>query len=162
MKEIRMQISMTTRMVIATIAITLLTLITIPTAYAQAHDGTTDPCSFTRKSSTPFFLNSGDFHTVIAGVPNRRIFVCGVVFSGSATEGFNINFAGISSGGTGFTALGSLFATNNVVVSAGGGSSTQFTVPLNEDFAIELGGNSPLQASGWVSYVRVADYHDRR
>lgn len=157
-----MQILTTTRMVIVTIAIILLTVITTPKTYAQTHDRTTDPCSSTRKNSTPFFLSSGDFHKIIAGVPNRRIFICNVVFSGSASEGFNINFAGISSSGTGFTVLGSLFAANNVVVAAGGGNSTQFTVPLNEDFSIELGGNTPLQASGWVSYVRVADSYDRR
>jgi hypothetical protein len=78
-----------------------------------------------------------------------------VVFSGSASSGFNINFAGSSAGcNSGFTFLGSLFANNDTVVSTGGGTSTQFTVPASGSFCIELGGATPVQSSGWVVYVQ--------
>jgi hypothetical protein len=114
-----------------------------------------DPCSVAQKSSTTFFIQTGNFQEVIAGVPGKQIFICSLVFSGSATSGFNIGFAGSSSScNSGFTILGTLRAQNDAVVSAGGGSSTQFTAPVSNSFCIELGGVTPLESSGWVTYVQ--------
>jgi hypothetical protein len=128
-------------------------------ALPSAVYGVQDPCALAVKSSTPFSINTGGFQQVIAGVTAKRIFVCNVVFSGSSgntTAKFNISFAGGSSGcSSGFTQLGGLFTNNNAVVSAGGGSSTQFTVPVNDNFCIELGGATPgLRSSGWVVFVQ--------
>jgi len=115
-----------------------------------------DPCALTVKRSTMFGLNGGGLQQVIAGVTSKRIFVCNVVFSGHATSGgFNINFAESPSGcSSDFTFLGSLNPNNNAVVSAGGGSSTQFTVPANHSFCIGLAGSGTLFSSGWVVYVQ--------
>lgn len=130
---------------------TLLLGLALPTAVY----GVQDPCNLAVKSSTQFFINTGNFQQVIAGVPNKQIFVCSMVFSGSASQGFNISFAGsASSCSSGFTVLGVLRMNNDTVVSAGGGSSTQFTVPANNSFCIELGGVTPLEAEGWVTYVQ--------
>jgi hypothetical protein len=133
----------------------LFLLLCFGNASAQVATNTSDPCLLTGKSSTPFFINSAGFVQVITGVPNKRIFVCSMVFSGSASSGFNINFAGFASACTsGFTLLGSLRPGNDVVVAAGDGSGTQFTVPANSNFCIELGGATPLESSGWVTYVQ--------
>ncbi len=153
-----MQVSKIIRAITVTVAISFLTLAALPAAYAQAAEARieakTDPCSSSPKSSVPFFIDNGNFHQVIAGAPGKRIFVCNVVFSGSASQGFNITFAGSNSAcNAGFTFLGSLFTTNDAVIAAGGGSSTQFTAPMDNAFCIELGGVTPLRASGWVSYV---------
>jgi hypothetical protein len=113
-----------------------------------------DPCYIGQKSSAEFFINTGNFQKVIAGVQKKQIFVCNIVFYGSASAGFNISFAGSSSNcQSGFTILGVLRVLNDTVVSAGGGSSTQFTVPSNNSFCIELGGSTPLESGGWVTYV---------
>jgi hypothetical protein len=130
---------------------TLFVALALPSAVYAAQD----PCALAVKRSTPFSITTGGFQQVIAGVTGQRIFVCNLVFTGSASSGFNISFAGYSSGcSSGFTFLGGFFTNNNAVVSAGGGSSTQFTVPANDNFCIELGGATPLRSSGWVVYVR--------
>jgi hypothetical protein len=130
----------------------LLVVLALPSAVY----GVQDPCALTVKSSTMFGLNAGGLQQVIPGVTSKHIYVCNVVFSGSATAGgFNINFAGSSSGcSSDFTFLGSLNPNNNVVVSAGGGSSTQFNVPANDSFCIGLAGSGTLYSSGWVVYVQ--------
>jgi hypothetical protein len=124
-------------------------------AAPRAMYGVVDPCT-TAKSSTPFSINTGGGQQVIAGVSAKQIYVCNIVFSGSAAQGFNITFAGNSAScSSGFTSLfGSFYANNNAVVSTGGGGSTQFTVPFSDNFCIELGGTSPLQSSGWIVYVQ--------
>jgi hypothetical protein len=125
-------------------------------AMPSAVYGVQDPCALASKSSTPFSLNAGGLRQVIAGITSKQIFVCSMVFSGSATSGgFNINFAGSSSGcSSDFTFLGTLYPNSKAVVSAGGGSSTQFTVPASDSFCIGLAGSGTLQSSGWVVYVQ--------
>ena len=130
----------------------LLVALALPSELRAAQD----PCASAVKRSTMFGLNVAGSQQVIAGVTSKRIFVCNVVFSGYATSGgFSIDFAGSPSGcSSDFTFLGSLNPNNNAVVSAGGGSSTQFTVPANHSFCIGLGGSGTLYSSGWVVYVQ--------
>jgi hypothetical protein len=132
-----------------------ISLIFLAVVFPQAMYGAADPCS-TTKSSAPFSIDAGGGQQVIAGVSAKQIYICNIVFSGSAASGFNITFAGnTASCSSGFTSsFGSFYANNNVVISAGGGGSTQFTVPASANFCIELGGTSPLQASGWIVYVQ--------
>ena len=139
---------------VITISLLILTLATMaPQAYAQAIAG--DPCFLTAKSSTPITIDTGNFQQVIAGVTNKQIYICNLVFTGSAASGFNISFAGISSGcSSGLTLLGILWPANNLPVTAGGGNSTLFSLPPGNNFCVELGGVSPLQARGWVTYVQ--------
>jgi hypothetical protein len=128
-----------------------------PVVYGQSTDSPverTDPCATLQKSNMIFGISTGGYSTVIHGVPSKRIFVCNVVFFGEAGLQFTINFAGSSSNCTSnFTSLGGLRSNNDVVVSAGGGSSTQFPVPINDSFCIGVGGSGSLFAGGWVTYV---------
>lgn len=101
---------------VASLALLFL-LLCVGSASAQTASSASDPCLVTAKSSTPFFLQGGGFQQVIQGVPNKRILVCSVVFYGHATSGFNISFAGSNSSCTsGFTFFGSLFTSNDVVL----------------------------------------------
>jgi hypothetical protein len=131
--------------------LTLALSLAAPNAQAQ----TTDPCAQGLKSSAAININAGNPQLVIAGKASKRIYVCGVVVTASAANAINISFAAGSSGcSTDLTFFGSVFPTNNVVISAGGGTSTQFTAPTGQDFCIELGGTLPVQANGWVTYVQ--------
>jgi len=130
----------------------LLVVLALPSAVY----GEQDPCALAVKSSAMFGINTGGWQQVIPGVTGKHIYVCNVVFSGYATSGgFTMTFAGSSSGcSSNFTFLGNLSPNNNVVVNAGGGSSTQFTVPANDSFCISSTGSGTVYSSGWVAYVQ--------
>jgi hypothetical protein len=147
---------MSTKRFVLTVVITIsfLTLalsLAAPNAQAQ----TTDPCTQGLKSSAAININAGNPQLVIAGKTSKHIYVCGVVVTASAASAINISFGAGSSGcSTDVTFFGGIFPTNNAVISAGGGSSTQFTAPTGQDFCIELGGTLPVQANGWVTYLQ--------
>jgi hypothetical protein len=149
------QIASVNRLVAMVSLAALFLLLCASSAPAQTAASLSDPCLATGKSSQPFFLQGGGFQQVITGSANKRIYVCGVVFYGQGVSQFAINFAGFSSTCTsGFTLLGILRSTNDTVVTAGGGSSTQFTVPASSNLCIELGGVLPLESGGWITYVQ--------
>jgi len=132
------------------ISTVLLVLVLSPMSVAQ------DPCSTGAKKSSAWDVKTTGFHEVIPGIAGKRISVCGVVFSSSANPPLQITFdAGVA--GTGCSEVtagfGSLSYTTNTVVSAGGGSSTQFTVQTGGSLCIFFSGVAPLEFSGWVVYV---------
>jgi len=128
-----------------------ISVLLLASALPSIAHGATDPCSSAVKNSAAWDINASGFQEVILGVANIQI------FAGSASLNFQMVFdAGTSGSGCAeLTAgFGGLSYNNSAVVSIGGGSSTQFTVPAGHSLCIFFNGAAPLTSSGWVTYVQ--------
>lgn len=118
---------------------------------------TQDPCVLGVKSSTAWDISTAGSQEVVPAVAGKKIYVCNLVFSGSASENLQIAFeAGVAQSACGQVAagFGGLSYNNGAVVSTGSGNSTQFTVPTGDSLCIVFSGADPLASSGWVVYVQ--------
>src|ERR1035438_9160748 len=101
-----------------------ISVLLLASALPSIAHGATDPCSSAVKNSAAWDINASGFQEVILGVANKQIFVCNLVFTGSASLNFQMVFdAGTSGSGCAeLTAgFGGLSYNNSAVVSIGGG-----------------------------------------
>ena len=138
-------------------ALLLLVLALPRSGYGENSVITQDPCSVGLKKSAGWDISAMGFQEIIPGVANKQIYICNLVFTGSASSGLQMVFdAGVpnSSCNSVVAGFGGLTFNNTGVMSAGGGSSTQFTVPMGDSLCIQFLGVSPIASSGWVAYVQ--------